>query len=243
MEGMSACRVDHPNAVAIWDAGLTEQGVLFLVMELLTGRTVREELIQKRTMSALRCLEISRIVCDVLQAAHQVDVVHRDIKPDNIFLHMPKDSAEVVKVLDFGIAKLLNHVGINDGTMGPMAGTPEYVAPERFLSLPYDGRSDIYGLGCMMYELIAGRVPFMANKEMPWLVAAQHLEQQPVSLGEVAIGVPPSVVELIHSALAKNPEERPSASTFLHSIDNVIAQLSQESLSVGAMKNQSEVDT
>lgn len=243
IEGMSACRVDHPNAVAIWDAGVTAQGVLFLVMELLTGRPVRSELTQKRTISALRSVQIARVICDVLRAAHQVDVVHRDIKPDNIFLHIPKDSSEVVKVLDFGIAKLLNQVGINDGTLGPMAGTPEYLAPERLLSRPYDGRSDIYGLGCTMYELIAGRVPFVSNREMPWLVTAQHVEQPPVPLGDIVANVPPIVATLVHLALTKNPDQRPTAAVFLQEIDKVLALLGEDIYAVSSTKNDEAVSS
>ena len=239
IEGMSACRVDHPNAVAIWDAGVTAQGVLFLVMELLTGIPVRSELVQKRMISALRSVQISRVICDVLQAAHHVDVVHRDIKPDNIFLHIPKDSTEIVKVLDFGIAKLLNQVDISDGTLGPMAGTPEYLAPERLLSRPYDGRSDIYSLGCMMYELIAGRVPFVSNREMPWLVTAQHVEQPPIPLGDIVANVPPSVAALVHLALTKNPDQRPTAAVFLQEIDKVLAQLGGQPFRAGEVESAS----
>jgi serine/threonine protein kinase/CheY-like chemotaxis protein len=229
LEGMTACRVDHPNAIAVWDAGVTATGVIYLVMELLSGHSLRYELIDRGRLSVARSLSITRVICDVLATAHAAGVIHRDIKPDNIFLHKSREGDEVVKVVDFGIAKLVG--GHSDATATANAkviGTPEYLAPERLSTAPYDGRSDIYSLGCMMYELLCGRVPFVANKEAPWMVAALHLGQEPTPLRDVAPWVSVEVAEIVHSALHKKPENRPSAATFLTMLDQAISHLCTE---------------
>ncbi len=226
LEGMSACRVEHPNAIAIWDAGVTVQGVIYLVMELLSGHSLRTELAKHGRLPVIRCLSIARTICDVLAAAHAAGVIHRDIKPDNIFLHVPREGEEVVKVVDFGIAKLIGESTSAPVTMdGQMIGTPEYLAPERLLGRTYDGRSDIYSLGCMMYEMLAGRVPFIASKEVPWMVATHHVGRDPESLQRVAPDVPFDVAVLVHEALTKQPENRPSATALLIMIERALSKL------------------
>jgi DNA-binding response OmpR family regulator len=212
LEGISACRVDHPNAVAIWDAGVTQQGVFYLVMELLTGRSLRAEMQERAPLSVVRCVRVARAVCDVLAAAHAAGVIHRDIKPDNIFLHTPREGTEIVKVVDFGIAKLVGSVESAAFTaQGSMIGTPEYLAPERLQTKDYDGRSDIYGLGCTMFEMLTGQPPFVADRELPWLVAAKHMMEPPPKLAALNPRVPPEVVRAVEAALEKRPEDRPAA--------------------------------
>lgn len=225
LEGMTACRVEHPNAIAIWDAGVTAHGVIYLVMELLSGRSLREELNDRGKLPVARALSIARATCDVLAAAHEAGVIHRDIKPDNIFLHNAREGEEIVKVVDFGIAKLVGEAstrGVPLTIDGQMIGTPEYLAPERLLGKPYDGRSDIYSLGCMLYEMLTGSVPFVANKEAPWLVATFHVGVDPHPLTEIDPTIPLSVADLVHDALVKKPESRPSATMWLIMIERAI---------------------
>jgi len=224
LEGMSACRVDHPNAVAMWDAGVTPQGAVYLVMELLTGRSLRAELLERGRLSIGRTLWITRAVCDVLTTAHAAGVIHRDVKPDNVFLHLPREGAEVVKVVDFGIAKLVGSPVDNGSntSQGLMIGTPEYLSPERLLTRPYDGRSDIYSLGCMTYEMLTGRVPFVGNKEAPWMVATQHVGQIPPPIRDINPKVPNEIGLIVHGMLEKNPSQRPFAAEVLSLIDKVI---------------------
>jgi len=229
LEGMTACRVDHPNAIAVWDAGVTADGVIYLVMELLSGHSLRFDLVARGRLSVARCLSIARVTCDVLKTAHDAGVIHRDIKPDNIFLHTSQKGEEIVKVVDFGIAKLLG--GHSDSTAtgnAQVIGTPEYLAPERLLTQPYDGRTDIYSLGCMMYELLCGRVPFVANKETPWMVAALHIAQEPTPLQEIAPWVPVEIAKIVHSALGKRPQDRPTAAAFLTMLDHGLSTLCPE---------------
>jgi serine/threonine protein kinase/FixJ family two-component response regulator len=215
LEGISACRVDHPNAVAVWDAGITTDGILYLVMELLEGHTLRAELLEKGPLSVARAAAIASPVCNVLAAAHTAGVIHRDIKPENIFLHVGRDGVEIVKVVDFGIAKLMGETGRRDthssGRLGLMVGTPEYMAPERLQSQPYDGRADVYSVGCMLYEMLGGKVPFLSDGDLPWAVATAHIAEMPLPLNAMNPRVPPEIAEIVHAALEKDPRDRPSA--------------------------------
>src|SRR5207253_10978650 len=130
----------------------------YLVMELLEGHSLADELEKHGKLSLKRSTDILVPVCDALTEAHKVGIIHRDIKPDNIFLHQTKDG-EIVKVVDFGIAKLLDE---DSGDLqkltvaGGIIGTPTYMSPERLSKKPYDGRSDVYSLGIMMYEMLTG---------------------------------------------------------------------------------------
>jgi DNA-binding response OmpR family regulator len=213
MEGIFACRVNHPNAIAVWDSGVTKEGIAYLVMELLTGRTLREELSERGCLPLSRCAEIIAVVCGVLEVAHATGVVHRDIKPDNVFLHQDR-AGEVVKVVDFGIATLLfdeAFFGSRLHTPGAPVGTPAYVAPERFLMKPYDGRADIYSVGVMLYEMLCGEVPFGPHDAASFSVAHKHLTEQPARPSELCPSIPPAVEALILQALEKDPAKRPTA--------------------------------
>ncbi|MBK7995634.1 MAG: protein kinase [Blastocatellia bacterium] len=213
MEGVSACRVNHPNAISILDSGITAAGIPYLVMELLKGRTLEKELTKKRTLSLERCVEILLPVCNALSKAHSAGIIHRDIKPDNIFLHKGANG-EIVKVVDFGIAKLLGDAASNKvdtlTEAGCIIGTPVYMAPERLSGKPYDGKADVYSLGVMLYELLIGHPPFQASKEDFWSIISLHLTETPRSMTEQNPKISPEVEKVIFQALAKNPNERPT---------------------------------
>ncbi len=224
-EGITTCSVNHPNAVEVWDAGVTQEGIAYLVMELLVGRTLRNELEEKKVLDVERSAEIAIAVCEVLSVAHAAGIVHRDIKPDNIFLHQSPEG-EIIKVVDFGIAKLMNteagRTGAGNQTV-TMVGTPEYIAPERFVDLPYDGRSDVYSLGIVLYEMLSGHVPFKASREFPWTIASSHLGEKPLPLNEQCKDLPPQIHELLFQALAKNPKDRPGAEELAQGIIDAMA--------------------
>ncbi len=179
-EGISACRVRHPNAVSVLDFGITSTGVAYLIMELLEGHSLAEELKTKGTLTPLRCAQIIEPICEVLSEVHAQGMVHRDIKPANIFIHRGH-AGEIIKVLDFGIAKLVGDVtGEEHLTVeGSILGTPTYMAPERFSNQPYDGRADVYSLGVLLYRMLGGRTPFQSKDLM--VVAMQHLREAPLA--------------------------------------------------------------
>jgi serine/threonine protein kinase len=150
----------------------------------------------------------------VLAEAHRSGIIHRDIKPSNIFLHQTREG-EVVKVVDFGIAKLIGdeeETGIQSLTAtGSMVGTPNYMAPERFGNKPYDGKSDVYSLGVMLYQMLCGRLPFESSKEGYIPVAIMHLTKIPPSPRQINPDIPEEFDLIVMKALAKEPELRPTA--------------------------------
>lgn len=210
-EGISACRVQHPNAVNVLDFGISSNGFAYLVMEILHGVTLGQELKRCGRLSARRCLEIILPVASVLAEAHANNIVHRDIKPDNIFLHRPP-TGEVVKLLDFGLAKLMGEDGSHpEATRGLIVGTPKYMPPERLSFLPYDGRADIYSLGVVTYEVLAGRPPFTAANGNVAALMTAHLQSAPPPLTAFAPDVPPILEAVTMRMLHKVPAARPTA--------------------------------
>jgi CheY-like chemotaxis protein len=210
IEGISACRVRHANAVAVLDAGTTDQGAPYLVMELLEGKSLQQELADAGVLRVQRTAEIAIPVCEVLEAAHEAGVIHRDIKPGNIML-VSAARGDVVKVLDFGIAKLVDEVFDSVVTAGDqIVGTPHYMAPERLLARTCDGRSDVYSVGAMLYQMLSGRFAF-GSANTP-LSQALRVLQGGVSLEQIRPALPTSVVEIVMRCLAADPELRPALS-------------------------------
>ncbi len=211
-EGISACRIQHPNAVAIMDFSVTSSGVPFLVMELLRGTTLEDELNRRGRLSPERCAQILIPVCGVLSEAHSLGIVHRDVKPQNIFLHQSRHG-EMVKVVDFGIAKLIGDAAaeqeltLEDGVIG----TPIYMAPERFVKVAYDGRADVYSLGVMLYEMLVGKPPFYLTGTSPLKVIYAHMNEEPRPPRELNPELSEEVEAVVLRALSKNMEHRPSA--------------------------------
>ncbi len=207
-EGMSACRVKHPNAVSVLDFGVTATGVSYLVMELLEGRSLADEIEESGKLSPHRCMDIIEPVCAALEEAHSVGLLHRDLKPANIFLHHERGK-EVIKVVDFGTAKFRDDASANNLTLqGTVIGTPAYLAPERLANRPYDGRSDVYSLGVMLYQMLCGKVPFEATDGNPMTVAMMHMNDAAKSLAGEIPDVTEAVDEVVAMALEKDPGKR-----------------------------------
>lgn len=209
-EGVAISRLDHPNIVRVLDSGLSHDGIAYLVMELLTGRPLSHELPGR--LSLLRTIRLLIPVCRALAEAHRHGIIHRDIKPDNVFLHRTS-RGEMVKVVDFGIAKL---VGAEAGdahltASGTIIGTPTYMAPERVAGKPHDGKADVYSVGVMAYEMLAGRLPFPATESNPFAVLLAHLNDAPPPLDQLAPHLPADLTRLVAQTLSKDPAERPSA--------------------------------
>ncbi len=199
-------RIEHPNTIRVYDFGEAE-GQLFLTMELLRGHTLAAVLAQSRRLELPRIVRIATQVCRALQAAHSEGVVHRDLKPDNVMLLEQYGEHDVVKVLDFGVAKSLDQQEAGMTTAGAVIGTPAYMSAEQAMGAPVDQRSDLYSLGIMLYEMASGRVPFTAPALTALLVA--HATEAPPPLAQVAPGVPPGLVALIDELLRKDPAARP----------------------------------
>jgi CheY-like chemotaxis protein len=213
LEGASASRVNHPNAVAVLDSGISEAGIAYIVMELLNGHSLRDELQLHGAMPPSRVIEIALPVCRVLAEAHAGGIVHRDIKPDNIFLHQAKEG-EVVKVVDFGLAKIFGEEADSAAahTMtGGIVGTPAYLSPERVNSDIYDGRADVYSLGIIMFQMLTGRAPFEANEGGAMALLVMHVMKEPPRLRDLNPAVPPEFEALVLEMLRKDPRARPDA--------------------------------
>jgi CheY-like chemotaxis protein len=206
IEGMAATRVNHPNAVSVHDLGFTASGVAYLVMELLVGRTLAEELAETGPLPLSRCKEIIMPICEVLAEAHQAGIIHRDIKPSNIFLHRSAGQ-ETVKVVDFGVAKHFEqHGGLH--TTGRLIGTPVFISPERLLEREYDGRADAYSVGIVLYQMISGRLPFEPGESSLASLILACVNEAPRPLREVAPQVPAVIEVLVMRSIAKQPEHR-----------------------------------
>lgn len=210
-EGVAACRVRHPNAVATMDFGTTESGLAFLVMELLEGRSLHDEMAGRRVFTPERCGQVMVPVCQALAAAHEANIVHRDIKPANIFLHQ-SPQGEIPKVLDFGIAKILGKAALEHQLTAADAiiGTPAFMAPERFDGRPCDGKCDVYSVGVVLYRMLSGQTPF-GNGDDVVTMATAHLTASPAPLSSHCDGLAPELEAAVMSALSKQPDARPSA--------------------------------
>ena len=207
-EARAASSISHPHAISVTDFGESEDGIVFLVMEFLHGRTLKEVVKNSGPLPLLRVVEIMRQVCGALEAAHVEGVVHRDLKSDNIML-LDLAQEDWVKVLDFGIAKIQEAGGIDPGLTAPdlIIGTPQYMSPEQCShSSEIDARSDIYSLGVILFELLVGHVPFTG--ESPTAVMLKHLQDEPPDLSKERTDLPPEVAQVVARALAKRPEDR-----------------------------------
>ena len=202
-EARAVGRLSHSNVVSVFDVG-THDGQPYLVMELVEGLTVAT-LLADGPLPVTDVLAIAAQVCDGLTAAHAAGIVHRDIKPANLIVA----PSGVVKICDFGVARLLDKAG-NPSLTAPATawGSPSYMAPEQINAGPVDARTDLYGLGCTMYAMLTGAPPFTDGG--PFGIVRQHLAQLPQPLRVRRLDVPPQVEALVADLLAKQPDDRPS---------------------------------
>jgi len=229
LEGASILRVNHPNAVAVRDWGVTDTGVAYLAMELLEGRTLADELEQYSRLDLGRAAGVLGPVCEVLKEAHHAGVIHRDVKPANIILHRD-GGREVVKVVDFGIAKLVDEVEVSEmTTFGRLLGTPLYMSPERLLGQPFDGRSDVYSVAVVLYQALTGRLPVEPRDKGLGATIMAIVSEPPGSLRAWRPDVPAEVEELVMRGLARRPADRPSIDEFARALTAIAARSSNAS--------------
>ncbi|OIJ91890.1 protein kinase domain-containing protein [Streptomyces colonosanans] len=204
-EAQSVAGLNHHAIVAVYDSGedhVGGQSVPYIVMELVEGRTIRELLLNAEAPGPEQALMITSGVLEALAYSHQHGIVHRDIKPANVII---TDNG-AVKVMDFGIARALHGASTTMTQTGMVMGTPQYLSPEQALGKAVDYRSDLYATGCLLYELLALRPPFVG--ETPLSVVYQHVQDTPVPPSQVSDGPPPELDGLVMRSLAKDPDDR-----------------------------------
>ena len=208
-EASITSRITHPNSVTIFDYGKTDDEVYYMAMEYLDGQTLHHALRDVGTMHEERVGRIAQQMCRALREAHTLDVIHRDLKPANIFLMRHGDEDDFVKVLDFGLVKHLSERPEEQLTQtGLFMGSPKYMAPEQIQGGHVDARTDVYSLGIMMYEMLAGKVPFERPTSVNILMA--HVGEPPPPMRAVNPNLvcSPAFEELVMRCIAKDPNQR-----------------------------------
>ncbi|MEZ4230466.1 MAG: protein kinase [Polyangiaceae bacterium] len=205
VEALVLSRLDHPNLIRVHDAGVLENGVVWLAMDLLEGQTLREVLDGGGRLELPTALDYAIQIAEGVEAAHQLNVIHRDLKPENVFVTRSGE----LKVLDLGMAKLLGY-NLKTTEVHELAGTVPYMSPEHLEGKQVDPRSDVYGLGLVLFECVSGRHPFIAPGEEPNHVTIGHrqLNSPPPSLLELVPGLPAYVWDIVEKALAKSRQNR-----------------------------------
>lgn len=232
-EARATSQLVSPHTVTVFDFGEAEDGSWFLAMELLNGETLGDRLRRVGRMSVPEAVRVAKEALRSLAEAHTKGIVHRDLKPDNLFLtELPAEPGvppvEMVKVLDFGIAKLMREekrVDQLETQAGTVFGTPRYMSPEQAQGNPLDARSDLYSLGVILYQMLAGRAPFVDDDAV--VVMARHIKDQPPTFAQLSaeLLIPPAIEAVVRRALAKYPDDRPqSAELFIAELEAALEQ-------------------
>lgn len=216
-EALAASRINHPNAVAIYDFGVTDDGTPYLVMEHLRGETLAA-IVESTALATDRIIAIAAQVLSALHEAHACSVIHCDLTSDNVIVERLRDGDDFAKVIDFGLASAVDRSGNS-----PVAGTPEYMAPEQIRGGLVTPAVDIYAMGALLYEMIVGRTPF-AGATIP-VVLEGHLYATPSSPADIIPTCPKPLADLVLAALAKDPAQRPPSAR--HMRDTLLAILGE----------------
>ncbi len=219
-EALAASRFRHEAAVRVIGAGVTNDGLPFIAMDLVEGRTLREILDAEKRLETGRACNIAEQLLRALGAAHQRGIVHRDMKPDNVRVVVDADGIERPKILDFGVVKFIGGDGADvEGAVktktGVVVGTPKYMAPEQIRGEPIDGRADVYAVGAMLYEMLAGEPPFVADDVVGFVAMHLRAEVPPLLQRAPDADVPPELDVAVLHMLSKEPSARPADATAL----------------------------
>lgn len=210
-EAKAASRLHHPNCISILDFGRTADGWFYIAMEYLNGKDLSRLISKEGPLPVAHVLHIARQVLDALDEAHGGNVVHRDLKPENIMIEALRSDAQFVKVLDFGIAKIRDSDGGEDGSgfktaTGMVFGTPEYMSPEQIRGDELDGRSDLYSLGIVMYQMLTGVMPFSGESVIE--IATAHLINPIPNMRPMRPDCPEKLVRVVEKLIEKKRENR-----------------------------------
>ncbi|HEX7331633.1 MAG TPA: serine/threonine-protein kinase [Pyrinomonadaceae bacterium] len=212
IEARAAVHLQHTNAVSVTDFGQTSEGCVYIVMELLEGRTLREILTREAPIETARAISMMLQASDAVAAAHDAGIIHRDLKPSNILVTQSADQPAVVKVLDFGIAKFAPDDDDEEATTfaqtNSVIGTPRYMSPEQHNGHELTPAADVYSLGVILYEMLTGMVPFSGAS--PSEIAEKHANNQPHLPREIVAAIPEDVERIVLHALEKQPADRPA---------------------------------
>lgn len=214
-EAANASRINHPNVAGIYDFGETPDGLIYLAMEFVEGEPLTSIIASQGALGPGRAAEITRQAAGALSVAHDMGIVHRDLKPDNIMVGSTRDGADCVKIVDFGIAKAAGSDAQKVTRTGLVIGTPEYMSPEQLAGDKLDGRSDIYSLALVTFNMLTGKLPFPGETAQEAMI--MRLTDEPKTLAEMRPDVPwtPTVQGVLDRALARLPKDRyQSASQF-----------------------------
>ncbi|MGH9549711.1 MAG: serine/threonine protein kinase, partial [Terriglobales bacterium] len=209
VEGRAASVLSHPNIVAVYDFGMNDMGQPYMVMEFVEGKTLAGVLAEQGPLNSAQFRSVFVQVCDALTHAHKRSVLHRDVKPSNIMIVRGDNDQEQVRIMDFGIAKLVSESDSQDLTRtGEAIGSPAYMSPEQGRGTAIDQRSDIYSLGCVMYESLTGAPPFTGKTAMDTML--RHLQDKPLPLSQASLGkrFPSGLEHMIMRMLEKDPAAR-----------------------------------
>ncbi len=212
-EAKAASRLNHPNSISVLDFGQADDGAMYIAMEYVQGKDLHNILSREWPLPEARVIRVMSQVLSALADAHSAGVIHRDLKPENIMVEQRRGEADFVKVLDFGIAKIVDGTADDDGPAltraGFVCGTPEYMSPEQARGAKLDHRSDLYAVGVIIYQLMCGMLPFDSDSAVGF--ATKHLTEvpPPPTKRRPEARVTPAMERLIMKALAKNPDDRP----------------------------------
>ena len=219
-EARAAAHLSHPNIVTVHDLGQTPDGMLYIVMELVPGSSLKEVIQAEGAWEAKRVVRLVKAIASALGVAHRNNVVHRDLKPQNIMVTRDSDGNEIPKLLDFGIAKTLEPTSPALTSTGMVLGTPHYMSTEQAKGAPADRRSDLYALGVILYEMLVGSVPF-DDASIPQILI-KHLTEMTLPPSSVNPGVPPGLEAIVLRLLEKDPDRRyQNAEELIEALDGV----------------------
>lgn len=211
LESKAVSMLKHPNIIGVHDFGLSPQGVPYLIMDFLEGKTVSDVVAEKEFLEPERCVDLFTQICSALAHTHNKGVIHRDIKPSNLIVSIGDDGKEFAQVVDFGIAKLLEREASGQSKLtasGEVFGSPAYMSPEQCNGSPIDARTDIYALGCVIYNCLTGRPPLLGRNAMETVL--MHIRDMPKPFGEIRpdLSISPKLERVVFRSLEKDPEER-----------------------------------